>query len=113
VGEFWSPWNRNVHAWFRRHTFLPLARRGHRRLGILFAFVASGAFHFWLVAVPIGVAWAIPMAAFFVLQGAAALIETKLSVRNWSRLAQHAWTVTAILGTSPLFLEPMLQVFAI
>jgi hypothetical protein len=113
VREFWSErWNLNIHAWFQRHTFLPLARRGHRKLGILAAFAASALLHFWLVAVPIGFVWAVPMAAFFLMQGGIAVIETKLSISRWSRPLQHAWTMTALLASSPLFVEPALRVFA-
>lgn len=113
VREFWSErWNLNIQAWFRRHAFLPLARRGHARLGIAAGFTASALLHFWLVAVPIGFAWAILMALFFLVQGVFALVETKLSVTSWSRPWQHTWTVAVLLGSSPLFVEPMLQVFS-
>jgi hypothetical protein len=113
VREFWAErWNINIHAWLRRHTFLPLARRGHRRSGIVAGFAASALLHFWLVAVPIGIAWAIPMGLFFLVQGAFALVETRLRIVRWARPWQHAWTVVALLGSSPLFVEPMLRVFA-
>lgn len=113
VREFWAErWNLNIQAWFRRHAFLPFARRGHRRLGIAAGFTASALLHFWLVAVPIGVLWAIPMGLFFVVQGGFALIETKLAITKWSRPWQHVWTVSVLLGSSPLFVEPMLRVFS-
>ncbi len=114
VRQFWAErWNLNVQAWFRRHTFLPLARRGYLRLGIVAGFGASAALHFWLVAAPIGVHWALPMAGFFLAQGAIAIAETLLVVNDWSRPTQHVWTVAAVLGCSPLFVEPMLRVLSL
>ncbi|MCA9596162.1 MAG: hypothetical protein KC776_22765 [Myxococcales bacterium] len=114
VRQFWGEhWNLNVQAWFRRHAFLPLARRGHARLGVAAGFVTSALLHFYLVAAPIGVRWALPMAGFFLAQGLIAVGETRVQVARWPRAAQHVWTVCAVLGCSPLFVEPMLRVLSL
>jgi hypothetical protein len=111
VSEFWGKrWNLNVHDWLRRHCFLPFAKNGHARVGIVAGFLASAILHFWMVYVPLGLYWAIPMGLFFMAQAALMGIERVLRVRQWPRAAQHGWTVIAVLGTSPLFVEPFLQI---
>jgi hypothetical protein len=112
VSEFWGRrWNLVVHEMLATHCFRPLARRGHPVLGVLAAFLGSAVVHFWLIFVPLGVLYATTMAAFFVLQGVLMLVERPLRVRRWRRPFAHTWTVVCVLGTSPLFTEPMLQVF--
>lgn len=111
VGEFWSlRWNRAVGGWLRRHCFLPLARRGRARAGSVLAFAASALLHFWPVLLAVGLAPALAMAGFFAVQAALATIETRLGVARWPRAAAHAWTVTVLLASSPLFTVPALLV---
>jgi hypothetical protein len=109
VGEFWGRrWNMIVHEMLRTHCFRPLARRGHLRAGVLAAFAASAALHFWIIFVPLGLRQAASMGGFFLLQGLFMLVERRLAVARWKRPWQHTWTVACVLGTSPLFTEPML-----
>ncbi|MBI2897296.1 MAG: hypothetical protein HYY06_27305 [Deltaproteobacteria bacterium] len=109
LAEFWGQrWNRPVHAWLRQFFFVALARRGRPRLGVLAAFVASALIHAWIVLVPVGLAGAGMMLAFFGLQGLLVLVEDRLAVRRWSALAGRAWTVGALALSAPLFLVPFL-----
>jgi hypothetical protein len=111
VSEFWSKrWNLNVHDWLRRHLYVPLAALGRPTLGVVAVFFASSLLHFWMVYVPLGLYWALPMGAFFLVQGAFIGLERLLRVRRWRRWAKHTWTVSAVLGTSPLFVEPFLRI---
>jgi hypothetical protein len=112
--EFWSlRWNLNVRDWLHRHCHRPLARRRQHALGIVFAFFVSTLIHFWMVIVPLGLFWAAIMASFFVLQGIVVLFESRLSLARWPIPLQHAWAVVAVLGPSPLFVEPMLRIFGL
>lgn len=111
VSEFWGKrWNINVHDWLRRHCFLPFARNGHPIVGIVAGFLASAILHSWMVYVPLGLYWAIPMGLFFLVQAMLMGIERVFCVRQWPRVLQHGWTVATVLGTSPLFVEPFLQI---
>jgi hypothetical protein len=111
VSEFWSKrWNINVHDWLRRHCYMPLARAGWPVAGIVAGFVVSAFLHAWLVWVPLDLYWAIPMGLFFVSQAALIGLERLIRVRRWPRIAQHGWTVLAVLGPSPLFVEPFLRI---
>jgi hypothetical protein len=111
--EFWGRrWNRVVAGWLRDYAFFPLARRGHARLGIAAAFAASTALHFWSSWVPLGVVAGLTMGSFFVIHGAALMIERRLAVVRWPRGARRAWSCTIMVVTSPLFVEPMLQILA-
>jgi D-alanyl-lipoteichoic acid acyltransferase DltB (MBOAT superfamily) len=114
VAELWNRrWNRAVGAWLRRFCYAPLARRGHVGLGMLAAFAASAWIHFWPVLVAVGLVPALAMAGFFFAQALLIVIETKLAVARWPAWAGHAWTVTAMLATSPLFCVPMLLVLGL
>jgi hypothetical protein len=109
--EFWGRrWNRVVAGWLRDYAFWPLARRGHPKLGIAAAFAASTALHFWVSWPPLGVVGGLTMGSFFVAHGAALLLERRLAVVHWPRGGQRAWTVAVLVVTSPLFVEPMLQI---
>lgn len=109
IGEFWGRrWNGAVGGWLRKHCFLPLARRRHASLGVLAAFVVSGAIHFWPVLVTAGLWPACAIWLFFLVQGALVALEGSLGVSRWAPLPARIWTVTAILGTTPLFTIPVL-----
>jgi hypothetical protein len=49
------------------------------------------------------------MLVFFVTQGMFILLELWAGVARWHPLLAHTWTVVAVLGCSPLFIEPLLQ----
>jgi hypothetical protein len=112
VGEFWSRrWNLNVRDWLYRHCHRPLARRGHPVLGVVAAFAVSALIHYWFIAVSLGIGWGLVMASFFVLQGLLVLVEARFSLAAWPGWLRRAWTVAAVGGPSPLFVEPCLQLF--
>jgi hypothetical protein len=111
VQEFWGKrWNRAVGMWLRRHCFLPFARRGQARLGFVAAFCASAAFHAYFTLVAVGWTMAGTMLVFFLIQGLVVLGELPMGVAQWRPALAHAWTVVAVLGCSPLFIEPLLRI---
>jgi hypothetical protein len=113
VEEFWARrWNIVVSAWLHAFVFLPFARRGHHRLGIMLAFLVSGAIHGWLV-LSLGTWAAFTATLFFVIQAPVILIENRLHIQNWPTPIARAWTVIIILGTSPLFIDPGLRLFGL
>jgi hypothetical protein len=114
VGEHWSErWNRAVGVWLRRFVFRPVARRLGARAGALATFAYSGRFHAYLVLVAAGWRWALPMAGFFAVQGVAVVLETRLRIARWPTPLAHAWTIGWLLGSSPLFVYPMLACFGV
>jgi hypothetical protein len=109
--EFWGRrWNLPVSAWLKQFVFRPLARRGYGGWGLLAAFLVSGLFHGWMVAPGIGTKDAGTLCLFFIVQGPLVLLEAPLGVRGWPPFAARAWTFGWLLGTSPLFLGPLLPV---
>ena len=114
VQEFWGKrWNRAVSAWLRTHCFLPFARRRQIRIGLVAAFCASAVFHAYFTWVAVGGVMAFAMAGFFLIQGMFVLFELSAQVARWHPILAHAWTVTAVLGCSPLFIEPLLHILAV
>lgn len=111
VGELWGTrWARPVSGWLREHCFRPLARRRRAMLGLMLGFVVSGVGHAYPVLVASDAKMALLMLSFFLVQGAIVLLETRLGVSKWPRPARRAWTVTMMLASSPLFVEPALRV---
>jgi len=111
VQEFWGKrWNRAVGAWLRAHCFLPFARRGQVRTGLVAAFSASAVFHAYFTLVAVGWTMALAMTVFFLVQGAFVLVELRVGVARWRPALAHAWTIVGVLGCSPLFIEPILRI---
>jgi len=111
VQEFWGKrWNRAVGGWLRTHCFLPFARRGQVRTGFVAAFCGSAVFHAYFTLVAVGWAMAVTMTVFFLIQGVLVLCELRMGVARWQPVLAHAWTVVAVLGCSPLFIEPFLRI---
>ena len=111
--DFWGErWNLVVNRWLRQHCFVPLARRGHPGAGLALAFAVSVALHTWIVAAALDIDMVFRTAAFFTLQGALLAVEGPLGVRRWPPAAARVWTLGAILLASPLFIEPILLIFA-
>lgn len=111
VGELWGVrWARPISAWLRETCLLPIARRGHPTLGLFLGFVVSAIGHAYPIYVGAGAVMAGMMFAFFIAQGVVVIIETRLGVSRWSRPARRAWTVTIMVVSSPLFVEPALRV---
>lgn len=112
VQEFWGErWNLEVRRWLHLHTFMPLARRRRPLAGVLVAFFGSTVLHVWLMLPSRGAAMAGLWALFFMAQGVIIIAERKLQVAKWRRPLAHAWTITLLVLTSPLFIEPILRVF--
>ena len=111
VAEFWGKrWNRAVGEWLGEFVFAPLARCGHPALGLMSAFVASALVHAWLAAVALGeLRAALSIAAYFVVQGGAVLVERRLGVRAWPPAVARAWTALVVAGPSPLGVGPFLR----
>jgi len=101
LAHFWgSCWNRWVGEWLRHIFFFPLMR--HPRLGLFAAFVASGIWHELILTVPhyfmgFPVQFG-PMAAYFLIQGIALLIEP----RHWDRRLQRLYMYIVVIGPAPL-----------
>jgi len=114
VGELWGArWARPVSAWLRETCFRPLARRGRPMLGLLLGFVASAVGHAYPVVVAIDLPLAAMMFAFFLAQGLFVLVEARLGAVRWARPVRRAWTVTLMIASSPLFVEPALRVLGV
>ncbi len=110
--EFWGErWNLVVRDWFHRHCFMPFARRRLALLGIAAAFAASTLLHMTLAAVVVGPEAVAMAGGFFVAQGVLTLIERRIGLDSLPTALQHVWTVACVLGTSPLFVEPVLRGF--
>jgi len=111
VAELWGKrWARPVSHWLHTTCFVPLARRGHPTLGILLGFVVSALGHCHPVLVTLGPAMAAMMFGYFLVQGLAVAVETRLGVAKWPRPLQRSWTLVIMLATSPLFVEPSLRI---
>jgi len=111
VRDFWGRrWNRVVGEWFDARLFRPRARRGQPLLGMTLVFLVSTLVHAYITHVALGAGWALVMSAFFLIQGAVALVEGPLGVARWRPAFAHAWTIAVMTATSPLFCEPFLRV---
>jgi len=77
---------------------------------LLLGFVVSGVGHAYPVLVAIDLPTAAMMFAFFLVQGIFVILEVGLGASRWSRPARRVWTVTIMVASSPLFVEPALRV---
>jgi hypothetical protein len=113
VGEFWTKrWNIAAsQKLFRPYCFAPLARRGGVGLALFTTFLVSGIAHMLLAYMALG-RWRISLicGAFFVVQPLLIAIERWMKVRRWRPAAGRAWTLAVLALTSPLFVEPGLQI---
>jgi hypothetical protein len=111
VAEFWAKrWNPVASTLvFRKFCFDPLARFGVAR-ALFAAFLASAIGHLLLTYMASG-RWGIALmcGAFFIVQPLVIAIERRLNMRRWRPSAGRAWTLTALMITSPLLVEPVLQ----
>ena len=110
IGEFWTKrWNPGTSFMFRRLCFEPLARRGPV-LALFAVFILSGVAHILLFYMA-ALRWKIALinGAFFFVQPLFILAERQLNVHWWPRAAARAWTLTILAITSPLFVEPGIQ----
>src|SRR5579859_660442 len=114
IGEFWAKrWNIFVAAMFRKYCFTPLARHGVA-LALLTTFVVSAVVHVLLFDMATG-RWKISFVcgAFFLVQPLLIGAERWMNVRRWRPMAGRAWTLAALALTSPLIVEPALQLFEV
>ena len=112
VGEFWAKrWNVPSSQILRKLCFAPLARHG-AGLALFTTFLVSAIAHVLFVYVPLG-RWRISLicGAFFLVQPLPIAAERWMKVRRWRPGAGRAWTLTVLVITSPLVVEPMLQIF--
>jgi Membrane bound O-acyl transferase family len=110
VSEFWARrWNLPASELFRKYCFAPLARRGVA-LALVTVFAVSAVGHALLAYLGLG-RWRMAAAcgAFFLVQPLFILAERWLNVRWWRPVAGRAWTLAVLATTSPLFVEPTLQ----
>lgn len=111
ISEFWSRrWNRAVHRFLKYNVFAPVARRGHVELGLWLTFVASALIHFYFILPSVGLYWAGMMASFFLLQIPFVWAERALGVVRWPPALARTWTLTLLFASSPLFVQPVLQI---
>jgi hypothetical protein len=111
VQEFWGErWARTVSLLLFARTFRPLARRRMPRLGFLAAFGASGLLHAVVLLPALGWEAAGLWGLYFLVQGGVVVIERAIHVARWSTPLAHAWVALVMLGTSPLFVGPLLRV---
>jgi hypothetical protein len=113
IGEFWGRrWNRIVGSWLFGTFYRPLAVRGHSLLGVVAAFVARALLHLYYTWAAIGLEPALRMALFFVAQLPLLLLEMRLRQSRWPGIVRRVWTIGWLTLTSPLFVEPMLDILA-
>lgn len=111
VGEFWSRrWNLPVHEWLWRHCFKPVARRSSVTAGVAIVFAVSMLMHAWTIVFGAGLSMALLVAAFFLIQGVLVVVERSLRVAYWPNIAARAWAASCVIGTLPLFIEPILRI---
>jgi hypothetical protein len=111
IGEFWTKrWNPAASEMFLNFCFLPLARHGVA-LALLATFALSALGHTLLVYLALGT-WTISLicGAFFLVQPLLIAAERAMKVKRWRPAAARTWTLAALAMTSPLFLEPVLQI---
>jgi hypothetical protein len=111
ITEFWSRrWNQAVHRFLKYTVFAPVARRGHVELGLALTFVVSAFIHFAFMLPAVGLYWAGMMASFFLLQIPFVWAERALGVVRWPSVLARTWTLTLLLVSAPLFVQPVLQI---
>ena len=111
IGEFWTKrWNvASSELVFRLFFFRPIARYD-TTLALFVAFFASAVGHALLALMAMGrLNLAIACGVFFLVQPLLILAERRMKVRRWPTSAARAWTLTALAITSPLFVEPFIQ----
>ena len=111
VGEFWTRrWNLPAAELFRKFCFMPVARHGVW-LALSLTFMVSAVAHVLLAFMAIG-KWKLSIicGAFFLAQPLLIFVERQMAVRRWPPTAGRIWAVTALAITSPLLVEPALQI---
>jgi hypothetical protein len=113
LAEFWGRrWNLVVSGWLREFVFLPLARRRRPQLARAAAFGASGAYHAWMV-FALGAEAVALMGLYFLLHGAAVVIEPRIGVLHARPLIARIWVLATLLIPLPLLSEGWLRALGI
>lgn len=111
IREFWAErWNPAASALiFGKCIFAPLARSGVG-LALFAAFLGSAVAHTLLLYMAT-TRWSVSLTcgAFFLVQPLFIAAERWMNMRLWWTVARRAWTFAVLAITSPLFVEPMLQ----
>jgi len=113
LAEFWATrWNPATSVFLHRLLFLPFARRS-LAAAFIAPFLGSAVAHMLVYFMATG-RWrpTLMWGAFFLAQPVLMAMERLLKVRRWPPAAGHAWTLSALAISSPLFVEPALQVIA-
>ena len=89
---------------------MPVARQGVW-LALSLTFMVSAVAHVLLAFMAIG-KWKLSIicGAFFLAQPLLIFVERQMAVRRWPPTAGRIWAVTALAITSPLLVEPALQI---
>jgi hypothetical protein len=112
LSDFWSRrWNSIINTLLRVHVYRPFANRG-AVVAMTVAFIASAALHAYLIGMLLGPGATLAWIAFFLAQPALMWVERRLRVRRWRPAWGHAWTLGALALLYPLFIEPVLVLFA-
>jgi alginate O-acetyltransferase complex protein AlgI len=110
VGEFWSRrWNGAFNQLALQLVFRPLARRTGTTTATLVAFLVSGLVHELVISLPAGAGYGLPT-GYFLMQGAALLVEHRLGMRSW------VFTMLVVAAPAywlfhPLFVERVILPF--
>ena len=108
--EFWGRrWNQLMGNWLKGMCYLPLAVRGHARLGTIVAFASSALWHWYLARILLNWKWALLMASFFLIQNVLIFAESRLRMQGRPLVVRHVWTIAAVLLPSPLVIEPCIR----
>jgi hypothetical protein len=118
VQELWGErWARPISIWLLETFFRPCARRRRPQTGAVLAFAVSAAFHAYAIWVALGLVRGLTMTgsmlAYFLVQALVIALERSVGVKRWPPWAGHAWTVSWMLATAPLFLEPSVRVLGV
>jgi hypothetical protein len=112
LSEFWARrWNSIINTVLRDHVFRRVAHRG-AVVAMTAAFVASAVLHAYLIGMLLGPGATLAWTAFFLAQPALMWVERRLRVRRWRPAWGRAWTLGALMLLYPLFIEPVLVLFA-
>jgi hypothetical protein len=111
VSEFWGRrWNVPAAEALRKFCFAPLARRG-TAFAMVCTFAISAFGHMLLAFFALG-KWTIAIICglFFLLQPLLLTAERRMNLRRWRPAAANVFTLGVLTLTSPLIVEPLLQI---
>jgi hypothetical protein len=109
--EYWTKrWNLPASQALHRYIFKPIARYGAEP-ALFGTFIVSAVGHALLAEVARQNRTAgLMTGAFFLVQPLFIAVERRIGVRKWTSLAGWAWTITVLGISSPLLVEPLVQI---